>query len=306
MSELSDNLCDNLKTDGEVERVAWCRIRSSLAEGLHLEAALEAEVLPENLLTKIVALTWQCVNDKDVAVLKEAALKGQKFELGELLSEMFNSTQTEIHVVTTNYDRVAEYACNSKGVLFQTGFAPGYIQKWESSAWVKFSHSNKKSRVVKIWKVHGSLDWFSTPDERHVGLPVFELPSAQFTPLIVTPGLNKYEKTHEDPFRTTINGADAAIRSSSGFLCVGFGFRDRHIHPTIIERCQEGNVPIVVLAQKLTEEAKLFLRDKAGSNYLGIEQSDSGSVVYSAETPNGVKVGTEDLWTLSGFASFVL
>ncbi len=226
--------------------------------------------------------------------------------LGRLLSGMFNSTQTELHVVTTNYDRVAEYACNSIGILFQTGFAPSYVQKWESTGRVKFSHGSKASRVVRIWKVHGSLDWFRTSDDRTVGLSVFELPSANYTPLIVTPGLNKYEKTYEDPFRTTINGADGALRNASAFLCIGFGFRDQHIHPKIVERCREKNVPIVVLAKALTDEAKDFLRNRTGTNYLGVEQDGNGSMVYSPDYPSGAHVPLGDLWSLSGFNTLAL
>jgi len=306
MGELSNFLRDNMQTNGQAEEDAWLLVRTALSSGDHLEAALEGKALPDTLLAKIVGLTWQCVNKKDMALLNLAASNGEEFALGRLLAGMFNSTLDEIHVVTTNYDRVAEFACNSKGVLFQTGFAPGYVQKWESTGGVRFRHGTKASRVVKIWKVHGSLDWFRTADERTVGLPVFELPSAEYAPLIVTPGLNKYEKTHEDPFRTTINGADTALREASAFLCVGFGFRDQHIHPKIIERCREKNVPIVVLARTLTDEAKDFLKNKAGANYMGIEMSGAGSKVYRPEVPDGVDVAAADLWSLPGFNNLVL
>ena len=203
MSELSTYLGENMTTDGEAEGGAWLQVKVALADGGHLEAALEGRTLPASLLSKIVGLTWRCVNDTDMQLLESAALDGD-FALGRLLTNMFSSTHSELHVVTTNYDRVAEFACNSKNVLFQTGFAPGYIQTWESTGRVKLVHGFKAARVVKIWKIHGSLDWFRTVGDRTVGLPVFELPSKDhYTPLIVTPGLNKYEKTYEDPFRTT-------------------------------------------------------------------------------------------------------
>ena len=306
MGDLSTYLCTNVETDSDAEGDAWLLVKTALANGDHLEAALEGKSLPPSLLSKIVGLTWRCVNEKDMRLLEPAASNGD-FSLGNLLSRLFSSTHSEVHVVTTNYDRVAEFACNSKNVLFQTGFAPGYVQSWESTGRVRMMHGGKAARVVKIWKIHGSLDWFHTADERTVGLPVFELPSEdQYTPLIVTPGLNKYEKTYEDPFRTTINGADAALKAASAFLCVGFGFRDQHIHPKLIERCRERNVPTVVLARTLTEEAKDFLKNKAGMNYLGIERSDSGSRVYSHTCPNGIDVPTPDLWSLDGFNNLVL
>ncbi len=307
MGDLSTYLRKNIEVEDGAERDAWLLVKTALANGDHLEAALEGKTLPASLLSKIVGLTWRCVNDKDKLLLHVAAANDGNFALGRLLVSMLSSTNNEVQVVTTNYDRVAEFACNSKNVLFQTGFAPGYIQKWESTGGVKFRHAAKPSRVVKIWKVHGSLDWFRTADERTIGLPVFELPSAEhYTPLIVTPGLNKYEKTYEDPFRTTINGADAALKNASAFLCVGFGFRDQHIHPKIIERCREKNVPTVVLARTLTNEAKDFLRNKAGTNYLGIERSATGSRVFSPTSPDGAEVTTLELWSLDGFNNLVL
>ena len=306
VATLSDYLRANMQTEGNTEERAWKQVRIALEDGDHLEGALEGKTLPDNLLVKIVGLTWQCVNEKDMALLYTAASDGGEFPLGRLLAEMFRSTQNEVHVVTTNYDRVAEYACNSKGILFQTGFAPGYVQKWEGMEQVKFLRGGKASRVVKIWKVHGSLDWFQTADERIVGLPVFNLPSADYHPLIVTPGPNKFQKTHDDPFRTMINGADKALRSASAFLCVGFGFRDQHIHPKIIERCRENNVPIVVLARTLTGEAKDFLKNKAGAKYMGIESANEGSRVYSPGDPDGIEVADADLWSLPGFNELVL
>ena len=306
MTALSVYLRDNLTTSGIPEDDAWTLVRTALGNGDHLEAALEGKIIPPSLLSKIVRLTWQCVNEKDLLLLETAAANGTDFVLGHLLYAMLNSTQNVAHIVTTNYDRVAEYACNSMGLLYQTGFAPGYVQKWESADRVKLFHGQKPSSVVKIWKIHGSLDWFRTADDRTVGLPVFELLSENYTPLIVTPGLNKYEKTYEDPFRTTINGADAALKGASAFLCIGFGFRDQHIHPKIIERSREGNVPTVVLARTLTEEAKDFLRNKAGKNYMGIEKFGEISKIYTANHPDGISLEVADLWSLSGFNELVL
>ena len=307
MDELRQFLLDKVRKLNCTENDAWNSVSQSLEKGSHLEESLEGKNLPETLLTKIVGLTWQCVNEQDAKLMYDTALNNRNLPLGKLLAKMFNSTLSEIHVVTTNYDRVAEYACNSKEVLYQTGFAPGYIQKWEGNNGIKYHrHMHKKSRVVKIWKVHGSLDWFSNLNEITLGLPVFEPPPVNCIPLIVTPGINKFEKTHQDPFRTIINGADKALSEASAFLCIGFGFRDQHIHPKIIERCRKGNVPIVVLAKNLTQEAKDFLKKKAGPNYLGIEKSAKGSFIYSSNHPNGVNVAEEKLWTLPGFNNLVL
>ncbi|MBL1272254.1 MAG: SIR2 family protein [Oceanospirillales bacterium] len=306
MGALSTYLMDNIDTEGDVEDDAWLLLRHALSQGDHLEAALEGKTLPPSLLNKILRCTWECVNEKDQAVFASSADGTQTFPLGRLLRELINSTQRELNIVTTNYDRVAEFACNSVGIMFQTGFAPGYVQKWESTGRVQFKHGHKASRIVKIWKVHGSLDWFQTEGHRTIGLPVFSMPDEKLAPLIVTPGLNKYEKTSEEPFRTTINGADTALKSAQAFFCVGFGFRDKHIHPKIIEQCMERNVPIVVLAQKLTNEAKQFLQEQAGNKYLGIEQHAQGNYIYTSKQPDGMLLQGKGIWSLRDFNELIL
>lgn len=305
MSDLATFLKTAIEPKGEGETAAWTEVVSALDAGNHLEAALEGRNLPEALLLKIVQSTWKCVNEQDAKLFVSGPIARHAFPLGIMLDRLFQSTNVAIHVITTNYDRIIEYACNSAGILFSTGLTPGYLQKWESTDGVQYFRNGKPIRTVRIWKVHGSLDWFHAENERVVGLPTFNLPGAPYVPLIVTPGLNKYEKVAQDPFRSTINGADAALRGSTAFLCIGFGFRDQHIHPKIIERCRERNVPIVVLAKSLTNEAKSFLRDKAGQNYLGIEADGTGSRIYSSATPDGISLADQEIWSISGFLGLV-
>ena len=306
MDALSDYLRHNVSTQSVVEQESWTEVLSALQCGKDLERALEGKTLPPSLTKQIVKSTWNHVCETDFKVFESVSRGNEPPPFANLIRELFNSTNSEIHVVTTNYDRVAEFACNSAGIIVQTGFQPGYIQKWESSSPVTMRYGPRPARIVKLWKVHGSLDWFHTPHERVVSLPVFSLPDAQLSPLIVTPGLNKFEKTHEDPFRTIINGADNALGTASAFLCIGFGFRDSHICPRIVQRCREQNVPIFVLAKKLTEETKAFLRNRAGTRYLGLEQSDQGSRAFFPESPDGVLLDRANLWTLQGFNSLIM
>jgi len=306
MGDLSEYLQEKVAPTTPDEADKWLLVKTALASGDHLEAALEGVNLPVELLRKIVALTWMCVNEKDADLYRKLYADPAAYPLGTLLSAIFESSNKLIDVITTNYDRLVEYACNSAGLLYHTGFGPGYLQKWESNARTGYRVGTREARLCRIWKVHGSLDWFQTADDRIVGLPIFTLPDAGVSPLIVTPGLNKYEKTSEDPFRTTINGADAALKNASAFLCVGFGFRDKHIQPKIIERCKEKNVPTVALARTLTDEAKSFLKYKAGNNFLGVEKSGMGSRIYTAEHPDGVDINAADIWSLDGFNKLVI
>ena len=106
--------------------------------------------------------------------------------------------------------------------------------------------------MVDIWKVHGSIDWFRGQDDSIYSLPSIILPPEGYKPAIVTPGIDKYRQTHEEPFRTIITGADAAIEAGNSFFCVGYGFSDEHIQPKLVDRCKRQGKSIVVLAKKLT------------------------------------------------------
>jgi len=50
--------------------------------------------------------------------------------------------------------------------------------------------------------------------------------------------VSKFQRTHDEPFRSAIQGADLALEHAKGYVCVGFGFRDTHIEPKLVERCR--------------------------------------------------------------------
>lgn len=305
MDVLKDYLLGNIATSSQEEEDAWLLVRTAFADGDHLEQALAGKALPSTLTKKIVASTWACINEQDRALFLKAVQLQERFALGTLLKALFRSSRNSIDIVTTNYDRVAEYACNSVELTHSAGFMPGYIQAREGAAPISFHRNGKQLRSVRIWKVHGSLDWFERSDGTIVAAPLFELPEKALTPLIVTPGFNKFERTHDEPFRSAIQGADHALEYAEGFLCVGFGFRDTHIEPKMLVRCREKAVPVAVIGRTLTDEAKAFLRNKAGQKYLGLEMTATGSRAYVADHPDGIEFPGQEFWSLDGFLKLV-
>jgi hypothetical protein len=181
------------------------------------------------------------------------------------------------------------------------GFTPGYLQKREGSDLVTFQRGKSTAKIVRIWKVHGSLDWFARGDGESFAAPVFAIPGPEVTPLIVTPGLYKFEQTQYEPFRSIMTGADSAFARATAFICIGFGFRDSHIEPKLFERCSAANVPVAVIARTLTDEAKHFLKTRAGSRCIGLEKTPNGTRVFTAEFSDGFEVADPEMWSLSGF-----
>ncbi|WP_264214282.1 SIR2 family protein [Leisingera thetidis] len=306
MGELAQYLRDQIQPDEGEEADAWLLIRTALSEGDGLEEVLLKTAAPLSLVAKIVALTWQAIAEDDLAVMGRAAMGVEHFDLADLLRGMFKSTHMVTNIVTPNYDRVAEYASDMAGYFHATGFAPGIIRPREGGNPVSVRRGSQTARTVRIWKVHGSLDWFADAAGRVVSLPILNALPAGFEPLIVTPGVSKYERTHDEPFRSAIQGADRALEQAASFLCVGYGFRDRHIQPKIVDRCRQQNVPIVILARTLTEEAKNFLAENAGKAYLALERDGDGTRAFLPEHPDGVHIEKPDLWSFDSFNKMVM
>lgn len=305
MGPLADVLRDNLAVEGQEEEDAWTLIRSALADGDGLETALQKAASPSTLVQKIVELTWQAIAADDLAVLQRAATGEEPFPLSDLVQGLFKSTNNTIHIVTPNYDRVAEYAADVADYVHATGFVPGFIRRREGADTITVRKGSYAARIVRIWKVHGSLDWFADEQGQVICLPLTDTLPPGFSPLIVTPGISKYERTHDEPFRSAIQGADAALGAANAVLCTGYGFRDRHIQPKLVERCRQKNVPLVVLARSLTDEAKDFLRKNGGTAYLAMEDCVEGTRVFTHEMPEGSVIEGSKLWSFGDFNSLV-
>ena len=198
MNDLKEHLLDKVTPSDGDEAEKWLEVKRALDKGNHLEEVLEGNPIPESLVDKIVIETWKCVCEKDKRLFMESSSTGYSFPLGNILKGLFRSSNNLINIVTTNYDRTVEYACNSVGIICLTGFTPGYFQNREGGDKLRILLDQRPARTIKVWKVHGSLDWFSREDGTIVGLPVFEFPKGKLLPQIVTPGLSKFRRTHQE------------------------------------------------------------------------------------------------------------
>ena len=96
-----------------------------------------------------------------------------------------------------------------------------------------------------------------------------------------------------------------ALGEATAYLCVGYGFRDTHIQPKLVARCRQRNVPIVVLAETLTNEARQFLARNVGTTYLAMEKHEEGTRIFTPEMPEGEILSHQSLWSFSNFNELV-
>lgn len=285
------------------ENAEWTSFIRHLKAGTDLESALQA-VRPTERQTQFIAgATREFLLPSDLAVLTSLLADRHTLPLTRLYRHLFDSTHTMIHVVTPNYDRLAEYAADAADVSTFTGFNHGYLQTRARTPNTRVTVNGRPSRTVAVWKVHGSLDWFQAANQIVGVRSAVPIPAA-YTPLMITPGIDKYRLTHGEPFRTILSCSDNALENARSYFCIGYGFNDEHVQTKLIERCDYNSIPLVVITKELTVSAKAFLTGGRCRRYLAIEDSAAGARAYTHDAPAGFDLD-KPLWRLDQFLDHI-
>jgi hypothetical protein len=230
------------------------------------------------------------VNSSDLNYLKANAFSPPE-SFVKLFDKVIAPTPNKAVVVTTNYDRLSDYAADGIGASSVTGFEGSYIKRLElPTSAVATKRVRTRERTVDIWKVHGSLDWFVDAKGEVFSFPLSQEIPVGFSPLIVPPGKGKYSSTHNEPYRSIISEADKAFTTAGAYLCIGYGFNDEHIQPKLLAQIAGGK-PIVVLVRTMTDACKNHIIEAGIKKYLIFERlDDSHTKVYGngwSETYDG-------------------
>ena len=95
-----------------------------------------------------------------------------RFPLAEMFRYLLRTAEARIQVVTTNYDRLAEYAANRVQAYVSTGITAGWLQRFApASVGAERPPAPGFEGSVTLLKVHGSLDWFRDAGAAVVGVP---------------------------------------------------------------------------------------------------------------------------------------
>ena len=105
----------------------WTEFKTRLGT-TDLETALDEVRLPEFLTALVVESTWDFLAPFDHQVFEKAIIDHDLFPLTKPFIHLFNSTQRDIQVVTTNYDRIAEYAADVGKLAHYPWFHYGHIR----------------------------------------------------------------------------------------------------------------------------------------------------------------------------------
>lgn len=184
----------------------WKAISHELNSGIGLEMALQ-KVKPTPTIEELIrAETANLIGTADTELLQKIIYSQHQLRFAEYLSH-FNIRNNGLTVITTNYDRLIEYACEANDIRVDTLFVGRHIAKFrpEQSKYAFFESVSKRGgkvfattcQKVTLYKPHGCLSW------RYMGDDVCSVYTEHFEEcLIITPGLNKYQKGYSIPFDT--------------------------------------------------------------------------------------------------------
>lgn len=300
MWTLGEHLKNSLSFDNDTDNAQLEAFKISLDESNDLEKALLAIQLNENVLKAVIKSTWQLISEADLKAYEQLVLNGKETPLVILMKYLLSTTDRKISVVTTNYDRIAEYCASIAEAFICTGYAQNYIGHFSDSIHTSALANIKGfSGQVNIWKVHGSLDWFESPIKENVHLPLRKDIPQDYKPLIVTPGLSKYAETHNEPYRTIFAQADNEIQKANGYLCIGYGFNDVHVQPKLIQQIK--TKPIIVITKELTPKTKETIIDGGCKNFILIEEyNGTHTKIYSSSQGEHI-IENVSYWNLSEY-----
>jgi hypothetical protein len=299
MGELGEEL---KRHKGEFANTEFDELCASI-DTMNFEEAIDKTTLTEDSYTALLKIVWDYMSEKDLLQFNRLIEDKANYALADLLKIVIGTTANTATVITTNYDRLAEYASDIIGATTVTGFEGHFIKVLElPDVSTNRKRIRARERVVNVWKVHGSLDWFINDKNEIVSYPLTSAIPKNHIPLIIAPGKGKYNFTHNEPYRDVIAQADSVFSNAGSFLCIGYGFNDSHIQPKLIEQIKNGK-PIVVLCRTATEACRQNVVSDDVSKYIVIEQNAGGKTTVTGK--GYVEDYDGDFWNLTGFINKV-
>jgi hypothetical protein len=300
MRALADELLRRMPEHLGHASAEWDAVAAALAAGTDLETALD--VLPDDsvLVPEIVALSARFIGEAEALVLAEILQGGLRLSLADLLPRIAFAGNPVM--IATNYDRVVELAVELAGYALDCSFVGAHACHFDVAESLRTMRSRVVGRRgklsleyrhhVRLWKPHGSLDWFLRD-----GKP-FRTPYAVDLPrLMITPGASKYRRGYDRPFDQHREEANRAIDAAARYLTIGYGFNDPHLQTHLEPKIASG-APTVILARTLSATARDLVA--SGSGVIALERSTTGGTLIHAGGDQE-EVADAALWSLNGF-----
>jgi len=300
MVPLAEHLSANSHslTGGDAWR--WAKITKEIDEGEGLEAALLKNAPSETLEEWIVAETCNCLLPKEREVMIDVLRGDRSLRLTDFLTKI-RIPASGLPILTPNYDRLIELACEMAGLHVDTTAIGHYAGAFDPDrscmASCKRLIKRAKAHVLEhhpravVLKPHGSFDWYRTADGPRRCIIDLEVER-----LIITPGLNKYRAGYSSPFDKHRELANAHINRAARLLIVGYGFNDDHLQTHLVDRIRSGTPTLILGLAASTMSVEL---SQSAPSCVSVAKIDNGDGITAVTKTGRLDHPGHNLWDLA-------
>jgi len=215
---------------------------------LILQILHELNTIEQNLIVRFYnKKTFKFKSPEDIRLLKELENDLRQFirekvtvkkEAIAYLTPLL-AFQKPIKIFSVNYDTCIELLCMTHRLTYTDGFE----LNWQRDLF-------NKDFDVKLFKLHGSIIWYSTDRHNYLKLPIIQdeisiISEETARPFISYPMGNKGE--FAEPLDALSSEFQANLKSAMVCIVVGYTFRDKDIRQLFFEISQKNELLKVVL-----------------------------------------------------------
>jgi hypothetical protein len=280
IAEFSEKSAKEMKR-GSANIEDYFRTALAIFEGLRIydpeSAAKLREKIDEQLTKFLVSLLTTEIG------IKLGADATRKLNVERLLQSFLLSfasraaSRERLHIFTLNYDRLLEHGCDLAGIRIIDRFVGALSPVFRSSRIEMDVHYNPPGirgeprfmeGVIKLTKLHGSLDWHFDPTDRLLrrkGIPFgsgpdhSEMPKNPIDTVMIYPNAAKDVETTQYPYAELFRDFAASIcRPNAVIVTYGYGFGDDHVNRVLIDMLTIPSTHLVIIAYAIDGRIKAF------------------------------------------------
>jgi hypothetical protein len=153
----------------------------------------------------------------------------------------------EKEVFTLNYDLLVEKALEKAGLPYFSGFVGNVRPFFITDSVDDFQGVYVKQSWVKLWKLHGSLNFVKDSDDK---IYINNNESSEFENLLIYPSMDKYLSSRKAPFISYLDRLRKYLIDKEKIVFVlGYSFGDAHINEIIVNGLNNNHrLSVMVLA----------------------------------------------------------
>lgn len=206
------------------------------------------------------------------------------------LSTWIGGIQREhaIEIFTPNYDLLIEQSLEEASVPYFDGFVGSYRTFFDQSS---IEHDNLPARWARLWKIHGSINWWKTKENNVQRYNDSKGDDRQ----MIYPSHLKYEESRRMPYLTMLDRLRSFLgRGQSVLVTCGYSFADDHVNDVILQGLK-ANANSICFAMVYGDKSKYpaAVKEAKRNANLNLLAAD-GAIIGTVERDWHIKADTEN------------